>query len=175
MAWNASGQLKNKLEKIYETLTTKTTSPVIALGGVHTTVMLSLSTEELWVIALAVPCQIDFIDHPLDSLLHCNGKVKKCNIVSFLSEKQLSSFGLFWAFQNPIGHPNLQCIVLNSLERLTNLTSSRVRTCNRESLTIQTTSDVVRLGSRHKVAVAAVSVHLDNVTLCRTHILVIIT
>ena len=53
-----------------ETLTTKTTSPVIALGGVHTTVMLSLSTEELWVIALAVPCETDFIHSPLESLLH---------------------------------------------------------------------------------------------------------
>ena len=34
---------------------------------------------------------------------------KKCKIVSFgssLSEKQLSTFGLFWAFKNPIGHLN---------------------------------------------------------------------
>ena len=107
-----------------EALTTKTTSPVIALGGVHTTVMLSLSTEELWVIALAVPCETDFIHSPLESLLN----------IAFVG-------------------------------KIENLTSSRVRTCNRESLTIQTPGEFVRLGSRHKVAVAAVSVHLDNVTI----------
>ena len=53
---------RTNLKKMDQIVTTKTTSPDMALGGVHTTVMLSLSSEELWVIALAVPCENDFID-----------------------------------------------------------------------------------------------------------------
>ena len=41
-----------------------------------------------------------------------------------------------------------------------NLTSSRICTGDRESLTVETTGEVLRLGSGDKVAVATVAVHL---------------
>ena len=120
-------QSKNTFEKMDETFTTKTTSPDMALGGVQTTVMLSLSSEELWVIALAVPCQTEFylIIEP-SIAMHC-------------------------------------CILTNCL-RVTNLTSSRISTSDRESLTIEAPSEVLWFRSRHKVAMAAVSMNLVTVT-----------
>ena len=41
-----------------------------------------------------------------------------------------------------------------------NLTCSRISTGDRESLTVETTGEVLRLGSGDKVAVATVAVHL---------------
>ena len=58
--WASSAFTTTIDEYIVKKITWKTTSPDMALGGVHTTVMLSLSSAELWVIALAVPWHEDF-------------------------------------------------------------------------------------------------------------------
>ena len=64
-----------------------------------------------------------------------------------------------------LNYRTLHCCILTNCLRVTNLTSSRISTSDRESLTIEATSEVFWFRSRHKVAMAAVSMNLVTVTL----------